>query len=259
MTLVAPFWPQRPWFPDLLGLIVDSLVALPQCHDLLRQPRFPSTSSRDPQAVLSCLATVQRFARAKGFSARVATQDGFTRWPSSRTNYQVKWFVYWRWRHVEGHSISRLTLPKIADFLFWLRCPRKLSVSFLLGYQSMLSSVFRFKLPEISTSSVLRDRLRSFKVEAPVHPVRPPSWDLDAVLHYLNSSTFEPLSSTSLRSLTKKVLFLVSLATAKRVGELQALSRHVSFTSSDACLSTFPSFFLPILTLLQIPFLALSW
>ena len=40
MTLVAPFWPQRPWFPDLLELVVDRLVALPLCHDLLRQPHF---------------------------------------------------------------------------------------------------------------------------------------------------------------------------------------------------------------------------
>ena len=143
---------------------------------------------------------------------------GFTRRPSLRTNYQVKWSVYRCWCRVEGHSISRPTLPKIADFLFWLRRSRKLSVSSVLGYRSMLSAVFRFKLPEISTSTVLRDLLRSFKVEAPVLPVRPPAWDLDAVLRYLNSSSFELLDSTSLRSLTKKVLFLVSLATAKRLG-----------------------------------------
>ena len=115
-------------------------------------------------------------------------------------------------------------------------------MSSTLGYRSMLSSVFRFKLPEISSSVVLHDFLRSFKVEAPVRPVRPPSWDLDAVLCYLSSSTFEPLFSASLRSLTKKVLFLVSLAMAKRVGELQAVSCHVSFASSDACLSYVPEF-----------------
>ena len=50
------------------------------------------------------------------------------------------------------------------------------------------------------------------------------------------------MSSLSLRSLTKKVLFLVSLATAKRVSELQALSRVVSFSSSGACLSYVPNF-----------------
>ena len=37
-------------------------------------------------------------------------------------------------------------------------------------------------------------------------------------------------------------LFLLSLATAKRVGELQALSRCVSFSSSSASLSYVPEF-----------------
>ena len=38
----------------------------------------------------------------------------------------------------------------------------------------------------------------------------------------------------------KKVLFLVALATAERIGELQAASRAVSFVRSDVCLSYVP-------------------
>ena len=41
LTIIAPYWPQRPWFPDLLDLVVDGPVALPQSRDLLRQPHFP--------------------------------------------------------------------------------------------------------------------------------------------------------------------------------------------------------------------------
>ena len=40
LTIVAPYWPLRPWFPDLLDLVVDGPVALPQSRDLLRQPHF---------------------------------------------------------------------------------------------------------------------------------------------------------------------------------------------------------------------------
>ena len=40
LTIVAPYWPQRPWFPDLLDLLVASPVALPQSSDLLRQLHF---------------------------------------------------------------------------------------------------------------------------------------------------------------------------------------------------------------------------
>ena len=134
------------------------------------------------------------------------------------------------------------SLSKIADFLFWLRRSKKLSVSAVLGYRSMLSAVFRAVLPEISTSPIIRELLQLFKVEAPCRSVRPPSWDLIKVLEYLRSPVFGPLSSASLRDLKRKTLFLVVLATAKHVGELQALSRIVYFSSSAAGLSYVPEF-----------------
>ena len=39
LTLVAPYWPQRPWFPDLLQLSLAPTVVLPNRPDLLFQPR----------------------------------------------------------------------------------------------------------------------------------------------------------------------------------------------------------------------------
>ena len=131
--------------------------------------------------------------------------------------YQAKWLVYRGWCRGAGHFISRPTLSKIADFLLWLHHVRKLSVSAITRYRSMLSAVFRLKLPEISTSPVLQDLLRSFQVEAPSHSIEPPSWDLNKVLIYLRSYAFEPLQSVSLWALSKKTLFLLSLATAKCV------------------------------------------
>ena len=38
MTLIAPFWPQKPWFPDLLELLTYIPLCLPIRVDLLRQP-----------------------------------------------------------------------------------------------------------------------------------------------------------------------------------------------------------------------------
>ena len=101
---------------------------------------------------------------------------------------------------------------------------------------------FKSVLPEISTSPVLHYLLRSFQAEAPIREVRPPSWDLNVVLTFLRSSSFEPLTIISLRDLTRKTLFLLSLATAMRVGEIQALSRWVSFSTSAAGLSYVPEF-----------------
>ena len=148
---------------------------------------LPSSSSGSVRTVTSYLETIQRFARARGFSKQVAQQAALARRPSSRAGYQAKWLVYRQWCHSEGHSVSRPSLSKIADFFFWLHRSRKLSVSAILGYRSMLSAVFRMILPEISTSPIIRDLLRSFQVEAPCRSIKPPSWDLVKVLEYLRS------------------------------------------------------------------------
>ena len=188
-----------------------------------------SASSRSPQASTSCLETLRRFTRAAGFSSGVASQVGLARRAPSRTNYQLKWSTFRSCCRKKGHSISRPSVFKVADFLLWLHRCRGLSVSSIMGYRSMLSAVFRFQLPELSSHPVLHDLLHSFRLAAPCRPLRPPVWDLAAVRTYLNSAVFEPLRVASLWNLTKKVLFLLALATAKRVGELQALSRLVSF------------------------------
>ena len=203
---------------------------------------LPSSSSGSVRAVASCLETIQRFARARGFFKHVAQQAALARRPSSQFGFQAKWTIFRQWCRSEGHSVSRPSLSKIADFLFWLRRSKKLSVFAVLGYRSMLSAVLRTILPEISTSPIIRDLLRSFQVEAPCRSVRPPSWDLTKVLDYLRSPVFEPLSNALLRDLTRKTLFLVALATSRRVGELQALSRIVSFSSTSAGLSYVPEF-----------------
>ena len=40
LTIIAPYWPQKPWFPELLDLVVDGPIPLPLSRDLLRQPHF---------------------------------------------------------------------------------------------------------------------------------------------------------------------------------------------------------------------------
>ena len=84
----------------------------------------------------------------------------------------------------KGIPFLALLCLRLLIFCFWLRRSRRLSVSSVMGYRSMLSAVFKSVLPEISTSPVLHDLLRSFQAEAPIREVRPPSWDLNIVLSF---------------------------------------------------------------------------
>ena len=203
---------------------------------------LPSLSPETLRASADCVSYIQRSARAFGFSASVARQLARCRRRSTRVNYQAKWSVFCAWCHRCGHSISRPMIPKIASFLLYLRRSLSLSYSSIASYRSMLSGVFRFILPDLSSQFVLRDLLRSFHLKRPLSTSRVPPWDLSLVLALLSGAPFEPLSSCSIRDLARKVLFLVALATARRVGELHALSVVVLESGADLFLSYLPEF-----------------
>ena len=40
LTLIAPYWPQKEWFPDLLEVLMEPPLQLPMRSDLLKQPHF---------------------------------------------------------------------------------------------------------------------------------------------------------------------------------------------------------------------------
>ena len=198
---------------------------------------LPSLPPEPVRASVNCISYLRQSARQAGFSDAVAGQLAHCRRRSTRVNYQAKWVVYRSWCHRHSHSVSCPTVAKVADFLLYLCRSLSLSYSSIASYRSMLSQVFRFILPELSSHFVLQDLLRSLRLERPLPSSRVPPWDLLVVLQFLCGPPFEPLATASMRSLTQKVLFLVSLGTARRVGELQAVSREVSFSGSNAFLS----------------------
>ena len=203
---------------------------------------LPSFPPEHPRASSDCVSYIERSAHTYGFSSAVAGQVACCRRSSTRVNCQVKWSVYRAWCARHGHSVSHPSVPKVASFLLYLRHFLSLSYSSIASYCSMLIVVFRFVLPELSSHFVLRDLLRSFRLERSLPSCRVPPWDLSLVLSFLQGPPFEPLSSCSLWDLTRKVLFLLYLATGRRVWELQALSSQVSSSGGDLFLSYLPEF-----------------
>ena len=127
---------------------------------------------------------------------------------------------------------------------FWcfLHLDRHLSISAIKGYRSILNAIFKFRLLELVDSFVLQVLIRSFELELPRRLVRPPFLDLVKVLQYLRGPVFEPLPSKLLCIVIMKVVFLLALATAKRVGEFEAISKRVAFLGQDISISYLPEF-----------------
>ena len=196
---------------------------------------LPPVPPKSAYASADCMATLKRFAIQAGFSPAVAGQLIFSRRLSTRLNYQARWGTYRKWCKDFHHRSSSPSIAKIADFLTYMFRTKGAALSTIKGYWAMLAAVFKFPLPEIS-SSVLKDLVRSFEISAPRPIFPPPPWDLDKLLEFLSGPPFEPLARASFLDKTKKALFLLAMATAKRVSELQSLSFSVSFQGEDLVL-----------------------
>ena len=114
------------------------------------------------------------------------------------------------------------------DFLIHLRHDKGLSVSAVKCYSSALNSVLALKGWDLASSREITMLLRSFSRSVNLVELRPPAWDVSLGLHSLTGAPYEPLRTCEERFLAQKTLFLLALASAKRIGELHALSYRVS-------------------------------
>ena len=154
---------------------------------------LPPLPPKSAYASADCMATIKRFARQAGFSSTVAGQLVFCRRQSTRLNYQARWGTYRKWCRDFGHRSSSPSIAKVAEFLTYMFKRKGAALSTIKGYRAMLSAVFKFPLPEISTSPILKDLIRSFEISAPRPLFPPPPWDLDKVLQFLSGPLREHL------------------------------------------------------------------
>ncbi len=129
----------------------------------------------------------------------------------------------------EPPPLGSFTLPKWRVFESWclahavdpVNCP----VGPVLDQQGN-SIAARRELDEIPLGRhrMVSAFMRGVRRLRPVRPIGVPSWDLSIVLEGLMAAPFEPLESAPEQILTLKFMFLLALASLKRVGDLQVLS-----------------------------------
>ena len=192
----------------------------------------------------SRLAIIERSLKNRGFSSKVAFMIARPIRLSSQRLYQSKWEVFLHWCLQRKEDPDEATLSLIAKFFLFLREKKGLSSIAIKGYRAALSPIFILRGIDLSNTPEISTLMRNFDLEMPRVSMKPPMWDLSLVLLSLKRKPYEPLSKCPRNLLSIKTAFLLALASAKRVGELHAVSYRFSHTSGWAkvTLTTVPSF-----------------
>ena len=163
---------------------------------------------------------------------------------STNKLYNSYWKKFSNW--CLGRKVHPLAppLPKLLDFFSYLHLEKNLSISNLLGHRAALLPIFKLSGSDFSDSVELNLLFKAFKRKAPSGGIRPPHWDVNLVLLNLKEAPFEPLTASNITECTIKTIFLTALATAQRVGELQALSNNIGFGRDGSLLLSYSPDFL---------------
>ena len=163
------------------------------------RPRYVQTSR---------LAVIGDALRKRKFSERASYLISRARRKSTTIVYNAKWKIYSSWcgtRQVDPLSPS---MRRLADFLIYLFDERKLAISTIKGYRSMISQTLAFRgLRSIGTDPFLSELVRASELERPVTRSLTPKWDLFRVLMSLTKAPYDPLSQTTLQAVTWKTVF----------------------------------------------------
>ena len=187
-----------------------------------------SPPPRRPRVETSRVATVKQLLRKSGFSRGAASDMSRCVRESTSNVYQSKWLAFCNWCRGRGVAPVSASVPLIVDFFRHLVRDKGLSVPAVRGYRASLNSVFALKGRDLAASREVSMLFHSFSKTARPERLRPPNWDISLVLQSLTRAPYEPLRSADERFLAQKTLVLLALASAKRIGELHALSYRVS-------------------------------
>ena len=169
--------------------------------------------------------------------------------PSTRKLYAGRWRLFSVWCRDQQVDPVRCPVPILLRYLQTL-LDKGLSPSTLGVYIAAISA--RHVLVDGRTVGSHRLVCRYLKGAVRTRPprvARVPSWDLPLVLEAMCSPPFEPLERADLKWLSVKTAFLLAITSAKRVGELHALSVArgcVRWTSDGSDVTMWPNpIFLP--------------
>ncbi|KAI2660031.1 ORF V: Enzymatic polyprotein [Labeo rohita] len=202
LLLVAPYWPARAWFSDLISLLDGSPWEIPVRRDLLSQAGGTILHPR-PE-----LWKLWSSLHEETVCPEVAWCEHCQQDPVNCPVGTVLEFLQDRFSAGLAHSTLRVYVAAIS------------------AHHTPLGGMSVCKDP-----LVVRFLRGALRLRPPVRP-RVPTWDLVVVLEALCGPPFEPIEESSDHHLSVKTVLLLALTSLKRVGDLQALSvapSHLKF------------------------------
>lgn len=159
-----------------------------------------------------------------GLSGSVVRTLQSARAPSTRAAYSYRWELFVSWCKANQFDALSCSAPEVLRYLQELLESGK-SCSTLRGVVAAIkaSRVGEAKLTA-QDASLIAQFLKGAQRLVPRSRPTIPTWDLSRVLSAVGKEPFEPLETVSLQWLSLKLAFLLAITSAKRVGELQALS-----------------------------------
>lgn len=143
---------------------------------------------------------------------------------STRLQYENRWRLFSRWCSARDVDPLSCSVSSVLEFLQSLldggRSPSTLKV-YVAAISCHHSGVDGRTMGSHNLVSLF---LRGARRLRPPSVLRAPVWDLPLVLDSLCRPPFEPLAQADLKWLSCKTAFLLAIVSAKRVGELHALS-----------------------------------
>jgi len=194
-----------------------------------------SVAPKPGRLVPGSLEDKRQFLVAQGLSPEVAQTIIAARAPGTYARYESSWKHFSTWCGRRRFNPFDTSVSQILDYL--QHCMVKLGLS----HSTIRNRVFaialyhrRFPLESLSRHQWIKAFIKGASRICPAQRNILPVWDLQLVLEALRGPPFEPLVG-DLKWLTLKVAFLLAITTAKRIGELQALSvDHQYYHSSPA-------------------------
>ena len=223
--------------PKSVGVITGISASNPK--PTCSAKRQDSASKPGPSSA-SRLGIVKQSLRDRPFSSDVAEHVSKARRESTVKVYDAKWQIFHHWADQRKIDPIQATPQIVADFLTFLFSEKKCQVSTIKGYRSTISNTLKYKTGyDFGSHPVLSELIKSLAIQRPVDLPLAPKWDLAFVLTHMCKAPFEPLDKASLFYLSVKTVFLVTLAMARRVSEVHALSidsDHLRFSNLDGSL-----------------------